>query len=168
LVDTASCSPALAEPGRAVELPRGREDNARIRRVARNVDRACFIIDEEHALPRLAAVTRSEDAALLLRAVAAAHRRDENGLRISRVDRDAADTSGELEPHVRPRLTGVGRPVHTVANLDVRPNERIASARPDDVLVRSRDGERADRHDVLVVEDGVPMHTAVDGLEDAT
>src|SRR5262249_34072187 len=50
---------------------------------------------------------------------------------------------------------------------DVAADPRFACACPNDVRVRWRNGERADRGDGLIVEDGLPMRAAVSCLEDA-
>jgi hypothetical protein len=46
---------------------------------------------------------------------------------------------------VRPRLAGVGRLVDAVARHDVAADARLAHADVDEVRVRLRDGDRADR-----------------------
>ena len=74
---SAEPSPPLSKKyGVAPEAPgRGVED-ARIRRVHRQVDRAGVAIDEEDALPVLAAVARAIDAAHVVRAEGVAQRGD--------------------------------------------------------------------------------------------
>ena len=53
--------------------------------------------------------------------------------------------SESREADVRPRLAGVGRLVDAVARLDVAADARLAHPDEDDVGVRLRDGDRADR-----------------------
>ena len=72
-----------------------------------------------------------------------AHASDD--LWVLRVDRRCADAAGLLEPHSRPGLAGVGGLVDPFADRDVAANLRLAGARPDDVRIGGRDGERADR-----------------------
>ena len=54
LVDAAARPAALSRPGVDDELPGRREQDARVRRIHHDVDRAGVLIDEEHLLPRLA------------------------------------------------------------------------------------------------------------------
>ncbi len=89
-VDAAPRAAALATPRVELELPHRGEQRLRISRVHHDVDGACVRVDEEHLAPRLAAVRRAIDAALLLRAVAVTLRRDEHDVGVRRVDDDAA------------------------------------------------------------------------------
>src|SRR5512146_2681300 len=94
-------------------------------------------------------------------------RRDVHAIGIARVDHDAGDASGVVEPHLRPRLAGVDRLEHAPAERDVASDERLARSSPHDVRIGGRDGERADRCDRLAVEDRRPVKTAVSALEDS-
>ena len=78
----------------------------------------------------------------------------------------AGDTAGLLQPHQRPCLTRVGGFVDALPDGDVTPNLPLTGARPNDVGVDRRDRERPDRLDRLVVEDLIPMHTAISRLVD--
>ena len=64
-----------------------------------------------------------------------------------------------------PRLAGVGRLVDAVARHDVAADARLARADEDDVGLRFRDGDGADRRAPdLAVGDGRPFRAAVDRL----
>src|SRR5207247_987065 len=102
--------------------------NPRVCRIERQVDRAGVAIDEEDALPRLAAVFAAIDAARLVRAEGMTHRRDVHELGIRRMDADARDVARVLEPDVRPRFSGVGRLPHPFAVRDVAANGLLATA----------------------------------------
>src|SRR5688500_10358709 len=110
-----------------------------------DVDRAGVLIDEECALPGPSTIRRLVHTTLLLRTVAVALRGHPDDVGIRRVDHDPADASGGIESHVRPRASGIGGLVDAVADRDVASNERLAGARPDDVRIRWRTRERADR-----------------------
>src|SRR4051794_39716720 len=90
-----------------LDLPHAREQDARIARVHRDLRTPGVLVDEQRALPGRAAVDGAEHAALLLRTVGRAERAREDDLRIHRVDDDAAEPAGLLEPAVGPRLARV-------------------------------------------------------------
>ena len=105
---------------------------------------------------RLAAVGRAEDAALRVRAVRMAEHRDEDAVGIARIDGDLRDLLAVAQAEVRPGLAGVGGLVDAVADGEVGALQAFAAADVDDVRVRRRDRERADRAGRLVVEDRLP------------
>ena len=71
-----------------------------------------------------------------------------------------------VEAHVRPALAAVGGLPDAVSDGDVRADERLAGAGPDDLRIGGRDGESADGVDRLVVEDGPPGEPGVLRLPD--
>ena len=145
LEDAAALAAADELVRAADRLPEGREHDPRVRRVDREVDAAGRCAAGEDFLPGLAAVLRAEDAALGVRAVRVAERRDERGVGIARIDPDLSDVPGVREAEVRPGLTAVGRAVHPVAVRDVAADAGLAHAGVDDVRVRGRDRDGADR-----------------------
>ena len=81
------------------------------------------------------------------------------------VDENLDDPLGVLEPHVRPRLAGVGALVDPVADgaaVRIQPLARIAG--PHRVRILGIDRECADRLHVLLVEDGLERGAAVHRL----
>src|SRR6185295_18481741 len=115
-----------------LDLPRAGEQRPRILRVHRQTRAAGVLVDEEHALPVLAAVGRAEDAALLLRCGDASDRAGKDDVGIGRMNEDAADAAGLVEAGLRPRLAGVERLVDAVADhVAVANRPRLARARPD-------------------------------------
>ena len=165
-VKAAARAAVLAVPGMNRELPGRGKHRIGARGIDDDVDGARLLVDEQDPLPGASAVTRPEDAALRLGPVAVTHGRDVDDRCITRVDGQTADAAGLVEPHVRPGLASVGRFVDAVANLDVRPDVRVTRAGPHDVCIRWCDRERADGRGGLVVEDRVPVQSAVGGLED--
>src|SRR6187551_1697902 len=83
------------------------------------------------------------------------------------MDDDAGDASRVLQPHLRPRLAGVGGTEDAPAERDMTADEWLTGAHPHDVRVRRSDGERSDRRNRLIVEDGVPVETSVGGLPES-
>ena len=96
-------------------FPDRRVEDPRIVGVHRDVDRARALVPVEHALPRLAAVARAEDAALGVGPMRVPERRDVDGVGILGMDAELADVARALEPEVRPGLARVGRAIHAVA-----------------------------------------------------
>ena len=74
-------------PGRPPRIPQAGVDDVGVRRIDHDVHRAEIVVLEQHLLPRLAAVARPEDAAIRIRRVQVADRRDEDDVRILRIDR---------------------------------------------------------------------------------
>ena len=165
-----------AAPGPAAEqgvgvhlhLPHAGEQHLGVIRVHRQARAARIRVDEKHALPALAAVGRAVDPAFLLGAREAAERGGEDDVRIGRVDDDAADAAGLVEPHVRPGLSGVGRPIDPVAHhVHVADGPGLAGPGPDGAGIGRGHGQRPDRGHRLAVENRIPTVAAVGGLPDA-
>src|SRR5204863_5755628 len=105
--------------GRAEDLPQGRVEHVGVLRIHHEIDGAGLVVAIEHALPRFAAVLRTEDAAFGVGAVGIAQRRDEHDVRVGRMDADAGNRLRLFEPHRRPRLAGVAGLVDAVALDDI-------------------------------------------------
>ena len=141
----------------------------RVRPVDRDRHDAGLIVDEEHFLPRLAAVLRPIDAALGSPAERIAERRDVGDVGVLRMDLELADLADILQA----RRTASVRP----ASVDLytpRPRitfDRIASLPGpdvDDVRIRVRHVDRADRSGRhLAVGHRHPGDAVVLGLEHA-
>ena len=95
-------------------------------------------------------------------------RRDQNDVRIARIDDDRADMARVLQADVCPRLSGIGGLVHAVTVGDVAAKAGFTAAGVKNVVVGVGQRNRADRGDALVIEGGRPGHAAVGALEDAT
>ena len=167
LPDSASRAAARASPRVNLDLPGSSVCDSRIRRIEEDIDAAGGVVDEENALPCLAAIDRLKDASLLLRTIRMSECRDERAVGVRWIDRNARDASGLLQANVRPALAGIRRPVHAKADGDVASNERLAGADPDDVRIRGRDSNRADGRHGLIVEDRGPVGAGVDGLPES-
>src|SRR5439155_7819018 len=80
---------------------------------------------------------------------------------------DVADVLRLDESLKRPRLAAVGGLPHAVAMRDVAAQRILAAADVDDVRIRRRDLDGADRPAEIPVRDGSPGVAAVGALEHA-
>ena len=98
---------------------------------------AGVLVHEQRLLPRLPAVLRAEHAALALRTGGTAEGARHDDVLIRRMDDDRADAPRFREPHLRPRLAGVGGLVDPVPHhVHVANGPGLAGAGPDDVVIR--------------------------------
>src|SRR5262249_19144531 len=95
------------------------------------------------------------------------HRARVGEVGVARIDPDSRDAIGIFEPDVRPGFAAVVAAVHPVAERGVVARILFAGADIDDVGIRRGELDRADRDDVLVVEDRLPGRAAVGRFEDA-
>src|SRR5438094_9567475 len=100
-VEAAAGPAAQHRPRMHFDLPRAREQGPRILRVHRQPGTAGLVVDEEDAVPVLAAVGRAEHAPFLLRPGDSADGAGEDDVRVRRMYEDAADTAGFVEPGAR-------------------------------------------------------------------
>ena len=168
LVEPASRAAAHDLPGMAHDLPETGVENPRIVRVHRQVRCSRLRVDEEDPFPALAAVRGPVDAAFFIGAVHMALRGDVDDIGIGGVNADAPDLPAVSEPDVLPARPAVGRLVDAVAVRDVAADRLLARAHVEDVRVRFRYRDRADRArlEVLVGND-LPVRAAVRRLPDA-
>src|SRR5213594_1451251 len=96
-----------------------------------------------------------------------AERGDEDDVRVLWIDNDAANLARLLEPDVLPGLAGVGGFVHAVAELDRIAHVGFAGADIDDVRIRRRDSNRANRCRRGRVEHRRPGAPAIRGFPNA-
>jgi hypothetical protein len=126
------------------------------------------IAHEEGARPRGAAIGGTVDAAILALRVEIPLRGDEHRAVVARIDEDGRDLFRGAEPHVRPRAAGVDRFVDAVALIDRAAGDLIAGADPNDIRIRRRDGDGADRGNAGdAVEHRIPDFARARGLPDA-
>ena len=154
-------------PDMAPALVRGGVDRVRVARVEQDVGDPGLLADREHPGPGLAEVDALVDAALAAAAPERTVGRHPDDPRVARIDQDAADVLGLLEPHALPRLAAVERAVEAVAVGDAALVVVLAGADPDDVGVLRVDGQGADRIGAFAVEDRRPGGAGVGRLPDA-
>ncbi len=158
---------AAGGPGRAARGPHVRVERLRIFRIEGEVDGACVVILVENFLPAIAAIGGTEDAAFGVGAVGMAEDGDEDAIGILRVDDDIGDLLAVAQTEMFPGVASVGGFVNSVARGKVGTAQAFAAAYVNNVGIRRRYGERADRAGGLVVEDGKPGATGVGGLPHA-
>ena len=101
--------------------------------------------------PAVAAVLGAQDAALGIGSEGVTQDRGEGDVGIGGIDHDGADLP-LLLPHPGPGSAPVERLVDAVPRGHVAPDVGLARANVEDVRVRGRDRNRADRRDRLVVD----------------
>ena len=126
--------------------PHPGEEHARVVPVHREVTGAGSLVDEEHALPVLAAVGAPVDPALVVGRPQVALRRDVHAVWIERMDPDRRDVSRPGEADVGPGRAAVHRLVDAVAVRGRHAAHRsLAGPDVDDVGIEVRDLDGADR-----------------------
>src|SRR5690606_3974198 len=97
------------------------------------IDRTDVRVDEQHALPVLAAVVAAIDAARLARSRHVPHHGGVDDVRVLGMDADAADVARIGQPAELPRRARVDRLVDAVAGADVAAPGLLTAADVDDV-----------------------------------
>src|SRR4029078_1874871 len=121
----------------------------------------------EHSRPRLAAVGRLVDAAVVAVAPQLARHADVDGVGAARVDEDLGDALRVRQAHVGPTVAAVGRLVDAVADRDAVARPRLAAAHPHGLRVLGVDGDGADRLHAGLVEHRLVGGAAVERPSDA-
>ena len=152
-------------PGETAELPHAGVEDLRILGIDRQVRAAGVAVDEEGALPGLAAVGRLVDPALVVAVPEVAGGADPDGVAVARVNGDPGDVLAVLEPRLLPGVAAVGRLVEPVADRDAVSDPRLAGPHPDGLRILGIGGDGADRLHLLV-EDRPVGKAAVDRLPD--
>ena len=163
----------IGVPWRPPSLPQRGINDVGIARLEREVDRPSVGVLEKRLGPGLAAISRAEDAALLVRPVRMAQSGYEYDVRVARIDEDLRDLLRIGKSDRLPARAAVARPEHTDALRDVGAHVGLAGADVDRLRRRRRDGDGSDRADVRLVEDRCPgaarvaraPHAAVDRAE---
>ena len=152
----------------AVRLPHRRVEHVRIRPIDAHVNRRRLVVPIEHLTPRLAPVGALVHTALPTRHGELAERCDPDDVGIGGVDADLRDPVRLAEPHVRPRLAGIGALVDAIAGHDVAANARFAGANEDDVGIRLAHSHRAHaRRRDLAVGHRRPVLARIDRLPES-
>ena len=108
-----SIQPATGTTARKVPrlsacLPQCRVDDLGIVRIETDIDGPCLLIAIKHLRPGSASVGRAENTPFSVRAKSMAERRDQDDVRIVRVDYESADLARILETYMIPSLAAVG------------------------------------------------------------
>ncbi len=170
LVEAAAGAAAGQLPRLALCLPHRSVEHVAIARVHDQVDAARILVDEEHFLPRRAAVGRLKNAALRVGLEDVSHRCGIDDIGIAGIDHQLGDHVRLTQPRVRPRFSGVGRLVDPVPGVEVAANVGLAGAGVDDAGIRRCDRQRADRigdSRNLAVGDVRPFQAVIGAAPDA-
>jgi hypothetical protein len=152
-----------------VRLPKRGVEDARVRLVQGEVDRAGAIADEEDLPPGDAAILALVDAALRVRPEGVAEGGDPDDIRIGGMDADLADLARLAQPDMGPGAAGVGRAVDAVAVGDVGADRRLPRPGVDHIRIGRRHRQRPDRGRFQEpVRDRPPVRAAVGRLPDPT
>ena len=161
LVDGGLAAARFRVPGPAAEREHAGIHDVRVGRIDVDVGTAGQVVLVEHLLPALPAVHRLEEPAFLVRAPLAAERACVHDVGVARVDDEARDLLAVREADVHPVLAGVDRLVDAVADGRVVAGIALARAGVDHIGIGRGDGDGANRHHRLVVEDGLPRDAAI-------
>ena len=148
-------------------LPERGVENVWILLVDADIVRARVFVTIQHFVERLATVERTEHAALAVGAIGMAEYRDEEPVRVGRIDVDHGDHLTVAEPQVLPRRATVSGLVHTVANGEIGADDTCAAADVDHVRIGRCDRDGSDGARGLFVEDRHPVGAVVRGSKDA-
>src|SRR5206468_6033974 len=110
-----------------------------------------------------ATVDGAEHATLRVRPIRMTKRRHQYDVGIVRIDEDLGDLLRVGEADGAPALASIGGAEHADALRNVRAHVRFAGADVDDVRLRPRDSDRADRADVDTIEDRLPRAAGIVG-----
>ena len=143
-IQSAPRSAAGKIPGLPARLPHGREDDVRIVRVRRQINRARVLVLVENLGPRLAAIGGAKNSPLLIRSEGMTKGRDQNDVGIFRIDDHRADLPGVFQADVLPGLARVQRLIHAGAVGDIAAHRVFARADVNDVVIGRRHCDRAD------------------------
>jgi hypothetical protein len=95
-------------PRPLARFPQNGEDDLRVREIEGEIDSASVLVLVENFLERAAAVSRAEDAALGIRTVWMSENRDEDAVRVLRINDDRGDLLPVAEAEVLPGFPSVG------------------------------------------------------------
>lgn len=135
-----------------------------VRGIHGEVGRARLLIDEKRLLPSQPPIGGFIHTAFLVRAPKMARSRHIYDLVIHRVNDDAADMPGFHQAHVLPGPASIRRFEHAAAPGRTLTVVVLSCTHPNKVGIVLRDGNGADRRDVLMVEDRFPGRAVVHGL----
>ncbi len=158
---------AVEAPRLPPPLVRRREQGIGAGRVHHDVDEAGVVVDELRVRPGLAAIAGLVEAAFRVGPEEVPDRGDVDDVRILGVDDHAADRLGFLQADILEGLAGVGGLVDPGAERRALAVVGLPGADIQDVGIRLRQGEGADRRHRLLVEERRPGRAVVDGLPQA-
>src|SRR5579859_8186412 len=143
-------------PRRPPRLQQSCEHDLWIPRLHSQIDRPRIFVLEQHLLPRLPAIVRTKNSALLIRSISMSQRCHKNFLRVFGVHQNLRNLPRILQPDVLPRFSSVRRFIHPVPGRNARAHVRLARSHVNYVRIRRRHPNRPDRSDRLCVKYRIP------------
>src|SRR6267378_5173707 len=128
-----------------------------ISRLKTEIHRCGKTVFVQHFLPAPPAVRRPENSSLFVRSGTMAHRRNQDDIRIVRIDQDSSDMSRVLQSEVLPVFPAVKGFVNSISIAAVGKNRIHTRSNVDDVRIRRRQRQRTNRSDRLLSKIG--FHT---------
>src|SRR5713226_576478 len=166
-VEAVLVAATVERPRSAVAFPHCREEDVGILRIENDVDAAGAVIEVENFLPGFTAVTRAEDAALIVFAVGMAEGGDKSDIGIRRMDDHLADVARVFQTDVVPGLAAIVRTIDAVAEGDVAAYAGFARTDINYIGIGVRHRDAADRGGILLVEERIPGNAPVRGFPNA-
>src|ERR1700730_9312990 len=167
---TGSVDFVVVFPRAFASFPHGGVNYVGIRGVDLYVGGSGVLVLVNKFLPSLAAVSGTEQAALLIGAVGMAEQGCKNLVGISWVDGECRNLQAITQAEMGPGFSGVSRFVDSIANREVGAMQAFTAGDINDVGIRRSNGDGSDRLGGFVVEDRAPgaavvvrlPHAAVD------
>ena len=163
-IQSAAGAAAGEKPRLPPRLPKRREHNVRVLRIENHVDAACVFIFGQNFCPSFAAVTCAKNSALLIRAKCMTQRRYENHILISRIDNERADLPRIFQPNIFPGFATVDGFENSSTIGRVAADGGLPRADIDDVVIRWRHCQSADRRNWCFIKKRSPSCAAVSRL----
>ena len=126
-----------------------------------HINRAGFVVLVENFLPGSAAIGRPENAAFLVRTIRMSQRGDKSNVRILWMDNHRANVPRVFQSDVLPGPAAVERFVDAIAVRNIAANARLARANINNVVVRRRNLNRANRGDGFLIKNRRPVRARV-------
>ena len=143
--------PAFADP-----LPGGRVERVGISGIHHEINRAGPLIDVQHFLPGLAPVNRLVDATILVVCPLVTRSCHVHRLGIGRMNDNARNRVSSGQPHMRPCLSCVSRPIDPCAGHRAAEDIGLPRSDPHDIRIGRCHGDGTDRGRSRVFKDRFP------------
>ena len=157
----AGVSESLALDEALLLRPQHRVQRVGIARVDQHLVGAGVFVLVEHLLKRATTISGAEHTALGIRTIRVTEDGDEEAVGVGRINRNGRDHLTVFQSELLPRASGVGGLVDAVADRQVGTNNAGACPHIDDVGIRRRNRDRADRSCGLIVEQRHPVGAVI-------
>ncbi len=149
-------------------MPKRRVNHSRIPRFETEIHCPGNIVLVQNFLPAPSTVSRAENAALLVRTEAAAHRRHQHDIRIAWIDQDPSNVPRFRKSKMLPRRSRINGFVNSIPIRDVGIEIIFPAPHINDARIRRRKRQCPNRRDRLLVENWLPHRSAIGRLPHAS